>query len=95
MGWFLGLLFGALVGAGAWMASQVGSQAPHAPWRAGAPGDAGGNRTHPWFQPTRAPGSGPGSEDDDRQIRPPVQRGPDDFYRKPPRERKPTDKMYA
>ena len=97
MGWLTGLLFGALIGVGAWVATHdAGARTLSGEsFRAGAPAAAGEDRPLPMFRPTRAPGSEPGSEGDERQIRPPVQRGPDDFYRKPPRERKPRDKMYA
>lgn len=96
MGWFVGFLAGTLVAAGTWalsLAAPVG-HGSEGEWRAGAPPEPGGKAPVPALRPTRAP-SEAGQEENDREIRPPVQRGPDDFYRKPPRERKPRDRMYA
>ncbi len=97
MGWFVGVLAGALIGTGACTVpvDARSGNTSEATWRAGAPADRAEERHLPLLQPTRAPRSEPGSEGDEPQIRPPVQRGPDDFYRKPPRERKPRDRMYA
>jgi hypothetical protein len=97
MGWFVGLLAGGLVVASTWALSlDVPPGARHdGSWRAGAPPDRGAAPPVPMLRPTRAPGSDAGQDGDEREIRPPVQRGPDDFYRKPPRERKPRDRMFA
>jgi hypothetical protein len=94
---YVGWLAGALLGVGAWAAAVTAAPrlAPAEAWRAGAPDPGDDESAPPLFEKVRAPGSEPGSEGDERQIRPPVQRGPDDFYRKPPRERKPRDRMYA